>query len=98
MDKKEIEKLKKELREEIRKEIETSLEKNRNTSVWHDYVVASIKPLLDEKIENSKEKYNLMTALNTIARVHAKKKHVYKLTEQDLETIKPIVTRIIEEF
>ena len=98
MDKKEIEKIKEELREEIRREIETAIESNRNTSVWHDYVADSIKPLLEKKIKNPKEKYNLMTALNTIARVYANKRHVYKITDKDLETIKPIITMIIEEF
>ncbi len=98
MSKKEIEQIKEELREEIKREIQTSLENNRNKSYWQEYMASVIRPLLDEKMENGKEKYGLITALNTIARVHAKKRHVRMISQEELEEIKPIIENIIEKF
>ncbi len=95
MTEEEIKLLKEELRKEIKEEIALSIESNRNTSIWHDYIKSYIEPILEKKVTEPRIKYQIQNSINTFARVLAKKNHVYKITELDLEMIKPKIEQLI---
>ncbi len=84
------------LKEELRAEIKKEMEKARNHSFWYAYAKESIEPLLEQKFTNTKLKWATRSAINTIARALLKKSSVNRITEEELETIKPKIEAILE--
>lgn len=95
MDKKELEQLKEELRKELKQEIQSAIESSRNLSIWSEYAKEYINPFLTERGLEPRYKYQIKTSINTFARVLANKKQVSKITQNDLENIKPSIEKIL---
>lgn len=99
MSKEQLEELKNDLREELKKEFKEELEKQKKFNIWEKYTNEVINPILDEKLQDKpKESYTLRCALNSIARVSLNKRHVCKITEEDLKEIKPLIEYILNNI
>ncbi len=98
MRKEELEQLKQQIREEVREEMLSLLEENKKHNVWQVYTKQEIRPILEEKLGTKKEMWNMLTALNTIARTYCKKSQVSKISEEGLEKVKPLIMQIVSEF
>jgi len=98
MKKEELEAIKQQIREEVREEMLNILEENKKSNVWQMYMKQEIRPILEEKLGAKKETWNMITALNTIARTYTKRSQVSRINEEDLKKVKPLITWIVSEF
>lgn len=98
MSKEQLEELKNELREELKREFKEELENNKRSDIWTIYCKEYIIPKLEEKTTDSRRIHQLRDALNAIARVSLNKRHVCRITESELEGIKPLINNILNEI
>lgn len=98
MSKEELEKLKEELKKEVRAEIESAIKDNQKNNLWQTFIKEEVQPVLEKKINDNRNIYHLKLAFNSIARIYSKKNHVCKISEEDLEKIKPLINSIVNEF
>lgn len=82
------------LKEELKKEILNEIETTKNLGEWRLYVNSEINPRL-EKILAPREKYQMSTALNTIARIYNQKKHVRAISKEEVNDIRDVMEFIV---
>jgi len=89
MSKEEYEKLKAELKEELRKEISN---KKDSTTYWSEYSKELVEKL---RAKGYTQPHKAITSLTYWARAITNANTVVKLTEKDMEKVKPVINEIV---